>query len=178
MARGSTSLSKQWLSLDDLVALFGSKPDYAIIDARFRRAVLEGLLVDERGTPPEMWRQCFDRMDHIGWDFVPMVAMPDPDLAGQEEDRRFYMPRFRTAVWFQLFRDLIPDAFSNASSSPTPKSRKQRLIQQIAAEEFPGGYDQIPTNEIIHRVSDRLRRQSLPVPGRDTFNRALGRRAD
>jgi hypothetical protein len=56
------------------------------------------------------------------------------------------------------------------------KSRKQWLIQQITAEEFPGGHDQIESGEIIKRVGDRLQRQRIPVPGRDTFLRALGRR--
>lgn len=56
------------------------------------------------------------------------------------------------------------------------KSRKQWLIQQITAEEFRGGHDQIEIGEIIKRVGDRLQRQRIPVPGRDTFLRALGRR--
>ena len=57
-------------------------------------------------------------------------------------------------------------------------SRQQRMIQQIAAEEFPDGYDQIETGVIIHKVSNRLGRQKLHVPKRDVFLRALGRRKD
>jgi hypothetical protein len=57
-------------------------------------------------------------------------------------------------------------------------SRQQRMVQQIAAEEFPDGYDQIETGVIIHTVSNRLGRQKLPVPKRDVFLRALGRRKD
>ena len=69
------------------------------------------------------------------------------------------------------------------ASPPAPAtkgrgSRQQRVIQQIAAEEFPDGCDQIETGEIIHKVANRLKRQSLPVPKRDTFLRALGRRKD
>jgi hypothetical protein len=57
-------------------------------------------------------------------------------------------------------------------------SRQQRLVQQIVAEEFPDGCEQIETGVIIHKVASRLERQGLPVPKRDTFLRALGRRKD
>jgi len=72
---------------------------------------------------------------------------------------------------------------STAASPPAPAtkgrgSRQQRTIQQIAGEEFPDGCDQIETGVIIHRVADRLGRQKLPVPKRDVFLRALGRRKD
>jgi hypothetical protein len=69
------------------------------------------------------------------------------------------------------------------ASPPAPAtkgrgSRQQRMIQQIVGEEFPDGYDQIETGVIIHKVADRLKRQRLLVPKRDTFLRALGRRKD
>jgi hypothetical protein len=64
----------------------------------------------------------------------------------------------------------------NSTAPRKKKSRKQRSIRQITAEEFPGGHDQIEIGEIIKRVGDRLQRQRIPVPGRDTFLRALGRR--
>jgi hypothetical protein len=73
----------------------------------------------------------------------------------------------------------ISDVLGRQPDSAAPrkkKSRKQWLIQQITAEEFPGGHDQIETGEIIKRVGDRLQRRRIRVPGRDTFLRALGRR--
>ena len=74
---------------------------------------------------------------------------------------------------------MIGDVLGRQPDSAAPrkkKSRKQLLIQQITAEEFAGGHDQIESGEIIKRVGARLQRQRIPVPGRDTFLRALGRR--
>jgi hypothetical protein len=70
-----------------------------------------------------------------------------------------------------------------AASPPAPAtkgrgSRQQRMIQQIVAEEFPNGWDQIETGVIIQKVGNRLQRQRLAVPKRDTFLRALDRRKD
>ena len=110
----------QWLPLRDLVKLLGPSPDYAVVDARFRRAVLDGSLVDRHGTPPGMWRRCFDEMGDISWDFCPTVPMPC-DL--QEEERFIYEPWFRVADWMEVFRDLIPAAQSEpgvASSTMGP----------------------------------------------------------
>jgi hypothetical protein len=64
------------------------------------------------------------------------------------------------------------------ASPPATKrrgSRQQRMIQQIAGEEFPDGCDQIETGVIIHKVANRLKRQNVSVPKCDTFLRALGR---
>jgi hypothetical protein len=103
-----------WLPLRDLVKLLGPSPDWAVVDARFRRAVLDSSLVDSHGTPPEKWRRCFDQMGDISWAFHPTVAMPY-DL--QEEDRFIYEPVFRAADWREVFRDLIPAAQPEPSSS-------------------------------------------------------------
>ncbi len=80
-------------------------------------------------------------------------------------------------------QDVSREALSSTTPASQPAaerrgSRQQRMIQQIAGEEFPDGCDQIETGVIIHRVANRLKRQSLSVPKRDTFLRALGRRKD
>jgi hypothetical protein len=99
--------------------------------------------------------------------------MDDPNFAAlckQQEGRQVLAEKLSEGLLRTLGRQPNPIA-------PRKKgSRKQQLIQQITEEEFPGGHDQIPTNEIIHRVGEVLKRQGCPIPGRDTFNRALGRR--
>jgi cytochrome c551/c552 len=50
--------------------------------------------------------------------------------------------------------EAISDGLGRQPNSIAPrkkKSRKQRLIRQITAEEFPGGHDQIEIGEIIKR---------------------------
>jgi hypothetical protein len=124
--------------LDDLLALLGPSPDLAIVDARFRGAVLEGSLVDERGTPPEMWQLCFELMSGIPWDLCPMVAMPSYfDQDRQEWERIFYMPRFRRAVWLHLFSDLAlptPAAVPGRVSEATPVSQQKKSAEEITKE--------------------------------------------
>jgi hypothetical protein len=113
--------------------------------------------------PGRQWESVVRRLDVERHErlYFPMTAAPPP--AG-EQDVPARKPRL-------------------AAPPPAPAtkgrgSRQQRMIQQIAAEEFPGGCDQIEIGVIIHRVGERLKRQRVPVPGRDTFNRALGRRKD
>jgi hypothetical protein len=119
--------------LDDLVALLGPNPDYAIIDARFRRYVLEGLLVDERGTPTERWRQILEHNESpftdIVWDLFGRAHVNVPffedDL--QEWNATPYCPRFRRVVWLELFHDLVPSALQQRrrrSSVPSVKLRR------------------------------------------------------
>ena len=90
--------------LDDLVALLGPNRDYEIIDARFRRYVLEGLLVDERGTPTERWRQILEHNESpfidIVWDLFghAHVNVPFFEDDRQEWNAVPYHPRFRRVV--------------------------------------------------------------------------------
>jgi hypothetical protein len=102
--------------------------------------------------------------------------MDDPNFAAlckhseDQKEQRELVKKSGEAISNVLGRQ--PD-----SAAPRKKkSRKQLLIQQITAEEFPGGHDQIESGEIIKRVGNRLQRLRIPVPGRDTFLRALGRR--
>jgi hypothetical protein len=118
MAKGSDILADQSLELDALVKLLGPSPDCAIINARFRRYVLAGALVDEQGTSPEIWRQCFDE---IGPDEFPRWWPIRYYLdQAQEWSRRFYMPRFRRGVFLALFHDLKAQSESDiVPLSPT-----------------------------------------------------------
>jgi hypothetical protein len=80
---------------------------------------------------------------------------------------------------------IAPMALPQPMAQPQPapetkkeKSKQQKLILKLAAEEFPGGWEDVSTKDIIDRVGRRLKDQKLPVPGRDTFERALDRRLD
>jgi hypothetical protein len=118
--------------LDDLVALLGPNRDYEIIDARFRRYVLDGLLVDERGTSIERWRQILEHNESpitdIVWDLFghAHVNVPFFEDDQQEWNAMPYHPRFRRVVWYELFHDLIPPALqqSRRSSVSSVKSRR------------------------------------------------------
>jgi hypothetical protein len=102
--------------------------------------------------------------------------MDDPNLAAL---CKHYEDQKEQRELVKKIAEAISDVLGRQPDSAAPrkkKSRKQWLIQQITAKEFPGGHDQIEIGEIIKRVGDRLQRQRIPVPGRDTFLRALGRR--
>ena len=57
-----------------------------------------------------------------------------------------------------------------------PASDLERLIREIAAEKWPGGYEHIRTAQIVRDVGQVLAERGVRVPGRDVFLRALGRR--
>ena len=95
--------------------------------------------------------------------YFPMMAASPPAVA--EQDVSAYKPRPPTTP-----------TSPPAAATKGRGSRQQRMIQQIAAEEYPDGYDQIETGVIIQRVANRLVRQKLAVPKRDVFLRALDRR--
>ena len=122
--RGSTSLADKFLDLDALVKLLGPSPDRAIINARFRRYVLERSLIDKLRTPPKIWRECFDE---IGPDEFPQWWPIRYYLdQAQEWSRRFYMPQFRRGAFLTVFRDLIPAEFREAETqSKSDVARKQ-----------------------------------------------------
>ena len=73
------------------------------------------------------------------------------------------------------------DALKSSEHRPEDKSRKrgsrkQEAIKQTASEKWPHGYESVETGEIIKAVGDSLKARGIPVPKRDTFLRALGRR--
>jgi hypothetical protein len=58
------------------------------------------------------------------------------------------------------------------------RPRMHRLICKIAGNEFPGGWEHLGTALIMQKVGDELEKRGIPVPTRDMFLRALGRRKD
>jgi hypothetical protein len=161
----------QWLPLDDLLALLGPSPDMAIVDARFREALLSGVLKDERRTPPEEWRRIFDLaadaalgkegaspFNDICWNVLGhthiLVPFFDPALkkrdlkerelregerkeqAGDGWDAHVYCPRFRRAVWLELFSDLVPPALRPRRARPATSKSQQHPFQPKTVEDW------------------------------------------
>jgi hypothetical protein len=91
-------------------------------------------------------------------------------------------------VWKPALAKIWPAAFALAAAPAAPRVRRtndkrqhkgsptQDAIRQIAAQEWPDGHEGIPTKHIIASVSPKLRARGIPVPKRDTWLRALGRR--
>ena len=85
-------------------------------------------------------------------------------------------------VWKPALAKIWPAAFATPRVRRTNDKRQhkgsptQDAIRQIAAQEWPDGHEGIPIKHIIAGVSPKLRARGIPVPNRDTWLRALGRR--
>jgi hypothetical protein len=91
-------------------------------------------------------------------------------------------------VWKPALAKIWPAAFALAAAPAAPRVRRtndkrqhkgsptQDAIRQIATQEWPDGHEGIPIKYIIAGVSPKLRARGIPVPKRDTWLRALGRR--
>jgi hypothetical protein len=59
------------------------------------------------------------------------------------------------------------------------KKREQELIRELAEERWPGGaWEHVRTPLIIETLDKEFKDRGLPVPERDQYLRALGRRKD
>src|SRR5262245_2902269 len=91
-------------------------------------------------------------------------------------------------VWKPALAKIWPTAFALAAAPEAPRVRHttdkrqhmaaptQDAIRQIAALGWPDEHEVIPIKHIIAGVSPKLRARGIPVPKRDTWLRALGRR--
>ena len=91
-------------------------------------------------------------------------------------------------VWKPALAKIWPAAFGLAAAPAAPRVRRtndkrqhkgsptQDAIRRIAAQEWPEGHEGIPIKHIIAGVSPKLSARGIPVPKRDTWLRALGRR--
>jgi hypothetical protein len=50
------------------------------------------------------------------------------------------------------------------------------VIRQFADEEWPQGWAYVDTSQIMKKVGEKFEGRGWPVPHRDRFLRALGRR--
>lgn len=111
------------------------------------------------------------------WDVVPSRGNMFAEITG-----------YAYFVWKPALAKIWPTAFALAAAPAAPRGRRtndkrqhkgsptQDAIRQIAAQEWPDGHVGIPIKHIIEGVSPKLRARSFPVPKRDTWLRALGRR--
>jgi hypothetical protein len=88
-------------------------------------------------------------------------------------------------VWKPALAKIWPAAFAIAAAPRVRRTNDKRqhkgsptqdAIRRIAAQEWPDGHEGIPIKHIIAGVSPKLRARGIPVPKRDTWLRALGRR--
>jgi hypothetical protein len=169
---------------DDLHAWLRSR-DWLSVELRVN--------ADDRKTcdrlPADFWRDTAwleavpdaDAVDHLKIhypDHVDPSSLSDwhTSFWGRTAEFEHELERLYPAILYPP--TAAPPFTAAAPTTKRRRSRRQRMIQQIAAEEFPDGYDQIETGVIIHKVANRLERQRLPVPKRDVFLRALDRRKD
>jgi hypothetical protein len=110
---------------------------------------------------------------------IPPPAWPHFLLHRLDESK--LIERVSKTVWYDV-RIAPAPAPTNAAPKPEPPtlnlpaSPKQRLILETAAEVYPAGWTNLATSDIIKTVGDKIQAKGLPVPKRDVWLRALGRR--
>jgi hypothetical protein len=55
-------------------------------------------------------------------------------------------------------------------------SRTQRLIRRLCNEQWPDGYDDVETRDIVSVISPKLKAMGTPIPEITLWRRALGRK--
>jgi hypothetical protein len=86
-----------------------------------------------------------------------------------------WKPKFEK-IWPKLAAPAAPRVRRTNDKRQHKGSPTQDAIRQIAAQGWPDGHEGIPIKHIIAGVSPKLRARGIPVPKRDTWLRALGRR--
>ena len=84
-------------------------------------------------------------------------------------------PKFEK-IWPKLAAPAAPRVRRTNDKRQHKGSPTQDAIRRIAAQGWPDGHEGIPIKHIIAGVSPKLRARGIPVPERDTWLRALGRR--
>jgi hypothetical protein len=184
-----------WLFLNEAAALVISLVrtfDAAGVQAALGRALEEGRLHDRPefgdSSHPDAWRRRIEA-GAINWE-TGEIRFRMPSRDGGWVVPPPIRPQLRRQDVLALFG--ITEAPPSAAAPDQPArtttaaeeadkkatSTEPRIYQQIREltnQEFPDGHENVATGVIIDRVSKRLQK-GQPVPSRDTFNRALGRR--
>ena len=171
------SFEREWLYLDELLALLGPSPDMDHVEATFRGALDEDALRDRDGTPSGGWHQRFE-IGNVSIDWpTGVVLIPWFNRRLQEWEVRPIRPQFRRADWIELFQD-TPDATAERRPtrkwSSTSNTAFRRWLQNrydgwpanknppsrdddiaAAREEFPG---------IADKIVREARGELAPVP--------------
>ena len=130
-------------------------------------------------------------------ELLPAAYWTEHEVRGWSDDGSFVARRsnmvaqmmgYAYFVWKPALAKIWPAAFVLAAAPAAPRVRRtndkrqhkvsptQDAIRRIAAQEWPEGHEGIPIKHIIAGVSPKLRARGIPVPKRDTWLRALGRR--
>ena len=115
------------------------------------------------------------------WDVVPSRGSFVPSRGNMFTE----ITGYAYFVWKPALAKIWPAAFALAAAPRVRRTNDKRqhkgspaqdAIRQIAAQEWPDGHEGIPIKHIIAGVSPKLSARGIPVPKRDTWLRALGRR--
>ena len=121
---------REWLYLDELLALLGPSPDMAVVESRFRGALDEGTLEDRDKTPAEVWRQRFEEGDpEINWVSGTMVV-PWFHRRWREWTERKIHPQFRRAAWLDVFSDLPGATREISAPRPQPNAEIEQNVKR------------------------------------------------
>lgn len=178
---------REWVPLTEAQARVAALVGSDLGDHDLHRDLLEGRLpsayrrIAKDGSEkcgqvkPSWWQEGW------GWwsSILSRVVYPAPDGQPAGNDRfGFYVRRG------DLDR-CYPVADAGEAAAPRKERRKrhrrkgsrpQKIIRDIAAEKFPGGYHDIPMVDIRKVVGAEMEARGLKVPERTTFVRAFGRR--
>ena len=145
-----------------------------------RNAVL--LEPDGELLPAAYWTE--HQVHSWSWDVVPSRGSFVPSRGNMFTE----ITGYAYFVWKPALAKIWPAAFALAAAPAAPRVRRtndkrqpkgsptQDAIRQIAAQGWPDGHEGIPIKPIIAGVSPKLSARGIPVPKRDTWLRALGRR--
>jgi hypothetical protein len=119
---------------------------------------------------------------------VVQSPLSDATIVARRSTMPLEIAGYAYFVWKPALAKIWPAAFALAAAPAAPRVRRtndkrqhkgsptQDAIRQIVAQEWPDGHEGIPIKHIIAGVSPKLRARGIPVPKRDTWLRALGRR--
>jgi hypothetical protein len=116
----------EWLFLDELLALLGPSPDIQTVEARFGRALDEGVLQDRDRTPAEVWHERFENGVVCFLWGRRTILVPWFDRGWREWRVKEIRPQFRRSAWLELFSDLL----SGVTQATAPQQQSDAEITQ------------------------------------------------
>jgi hypothetical protein len=201
-AEHSTPAVAPTLSLNEAVALIVSlrKPHdveairmavcNALVDGRLRDCqVLGHNFYQDRSTEPAVWRRWFEE-GRVNMGKGEVYLRPRPGRVLNEIKPPPIRPQLLRQDVFALFGiteapppTAAPDQPARTTTAAEEVDKKAtstapgvyQQIRELTKQEFPDGYKNVSTGVIIDRVSKRWPK-GQPVPKRDVWLRALGRR--
>jgi hypothetical protein len=164
----------------------------ALADGRLRDCCVLGDDFDQSGsTAPDTWRRWFEE-DRVNLRTGEVYFPPRSSLRDNLKVLKppLIRPQFQLQDVLDLFgiteaptSTAAPDQPARTTTAAEEVDKKAtstepgvyQQIRELTKQEFPDGHKNVSTGVIIDRVSKRWPK-GQPVPKRDTFDRALGRR--